>query len=261
MRKILVFTILLSALLLMSGCQQGVTGTPEAYYKFTGDKAIDAKFLEGSPASSEIDTYQKRENVDVVVELINRMTEDVPAGKVKVRLTGDAAVKTFFEGATEEQNSALYAIDTETGIATPEEVDLGPIRYVGDLTTKVSKKISGQYCYSLPVKVGDNGKGELRFKVTIQNVGSGTVISSLTDCFKFRDTTAREDLKFEANGAYPIDCGTDPARLSRTDRSRTIDCKVTGIDTTNLGPDASELTLTMSDFAYEDDLQPVNIWL
>jgi len=299
MKKILVLIPLLSIILILAGCTQQAT-TQTGYYKFTGNKAVEARFLEGSPASSEIDTYQKNENIDVVVEMINNLPEDLPAGKVKARLTGDAAVAAFFSGSKESTSPKMFAIDADTGVATPEEVELGPIRYVGDLTTKVSKTITGQYCYDIPLKVkanlfytdtdteigtnlpsgsnppssvqvtsleqgtvnvGSDNKGELRFKVTIQNLGTGTVIPSLNDCFKYRDSTAREELKLEAEGAYPIDCGDGMVRLSRTDKSRTMDCKVTGIDITNLGSEPSELTLTLHNFAYEDELSPVTIWL
>lgn len=299
MKKILILTILLSAILLLSGCQQQAA-TSTAYYKYTGDKAIEAKFLPGSPTSSEIDTYQKKESIDIIVELINRLPEQIEAGQVKVRLTGDAAIATFFEGAQEATNPVLFAIDSETGVATPEEVDVGPLRYVGEMTTKVQKKITGQYCYSNQVKVktnlfytnketeigtnlpagsnppssvqvtkieqgtvniGDDSKGELRFKVTINNLGTGTVISGMDQCFQYRDSTAREQLKLEASGAYPISCDDGIVKLSREDKSRTIECKATGIDMTNLGSDASELSLTLTDFAYEDDLAPVTIWM
>ncbi|MFH0752448.1 MAG: hypothetical protein V1914_02510 [archaeon] len=298
MRKILIFTLLISVLLLLSGCQQQTTSTG-SYYKYTGLKAISAKFLEGSPTSSEIDTYQKGENIDIIIELINHLPEEVEVGQAKVRLTGDAAITTFFTGAQEKTNPRLLSINTDTGVATPEEVETGPIRFVGDLTTKISKKITGQYCYSIPVKIkanlfytnkeleigtnlpagsnppssvqivelqqqtvniGTDGKGELRFKVTIKNIGQGTIIPGLSDCFKYRETTAREELKLKAAAGYPITCD-DEIKLSRTDKSKVVDCKVTGIDMANLGPDASELTLTLSDFAYEEDLDPVTIWL
>ncbi len=299
MRRVLIFIAIISALLLLSGCTQQ-TASSTGYYKYTGAKAIEAKFLDGSPASSEIDTYQRNENIEIIVELINRLTEEVPAGQVKVRLTGDAAIATFFTGAKESANPILAEIDSTTGIATPEEVELGPIRYAGDLTTKMQKKITGQYCYSVPVKVkanlfytdqdtdigtnlpagsnppsavrvvqiqqgtvnaGEDGLGKLRFKVTVKNVGLGTVLPSLDDCFKYRESTEREELKLEAAGAYPVTCGTEgQVILSRTDKSRTIDCEVTGIDMTNLGKDSSELSLTLTNFAYEEELTPVTVW-
>lgn len=299
MRKILISTAILAAMLILSGCAQQTQGQA-GYYKFTGDKAIEAKFLAGSPTSSELDTYQKNENIDVVVELINKLPEEVPAGQVKVRLTGDAAIATFFEGSHEATNPKIFQIDAATGVATPEEVEVGPVKYVGDLTTKVSKKITGQYCYSMPVKVkanlfytnketevganlpagsnppstvqviqvqqgtvnkADDNKGELRFKITVKNMGKGKLIPSLNDCFGYRGRTEREELALEAKGAYPITCEDNPLRLSRTDQSKIVDCKVTGIDMTNLNAEASELSLTLKGFAYEEDLDPVTIWL
>jgi len=59
MRKILIFTAILAAILVLSGCAQQ-TQSQAGYYKFTGDKAIEAKFLEGSPTSSELDTTRKQ---------------------------------------------------------------------------------------------------------------------------------------------------------------------------------------------------------
>ena len=298
-RKILIFAAILAAILIVAGCQQQ-TAAQAGYYKFTGDKAIEAKFLEGSPTSSELDTYQKDENIETVVELVNRLPEEVPAGQVKVRLTGDAAIQTFFEGAHEATNPKIFPIETGTGVATPEEVEVGPVRYVGELTTKVSKKITGQYCYSMPVKTkanlfytnketdigtnlpagsnppstvqviqvqqgtvnkADDGKGELRFKVTIKNMGKGKLIPSLDDCFKYRERTEREEITLEAKGAYPVTCEDNPVKLSRTDQSKIVDCKVTGVDMTNLNAEPSELSLTLKGFAYEEDLEPVTIWL
>ncbi len=299
MRKIFIFAAILTTIILLGGCTQQ-TGTQAGYYKYTGDKAVEAKFLASSPVSSELDTYQKNENIDVVVELVNKLPEEIPAGQVKTRLTGDAAISTFFEGAKEVANPKIFPIDATTGVATPEEVEVGPIRYVGELTAKVPKKITGQYCYSMPVKVkanlfyvndetkvgtnlpsgsnppstvqvillqqgavskADDGKGELRFKVTVKNMGTGIILPSLSDCFKYRERTEREELTIEAKGAYPITCDDNPIRLSRTDQSKIIDCTVTGIDLTNLNAEPSELSLTLKGFAYQEELAPVTIWL
>jgi len=241
-----------------------------------------------------------RQHHQSLTQLVNKLPEEVPAGQVKVRLTGDAAIATFFEGAQEATNPKIFPIDPTTGVATPEEVEVGPINYVGELTTKVPKKITGQYCYSMPVKVkanlfytnqetevgatlpagsnppstvqviqvqqgtvnkADDNKGELRFKVTVKNMGKGKLIPSLNDCFGYRERTEREELTLEAKGAYPITCEDNPVRLSRTDLSKIVDCKVTGIDMTNLNAEASELSLTLKGFAYEEDLDPVTIWL
>ncbi len=297
----LVIMILAVALLVLAGCEQQGVGTVTGPYSFPGDKAISAVFVKDAPVSMETDPYSPDEDVDVDVELTNHLPEDVQAGKVKVRLTGDAAITTFFTGAKEVSNPLLSGIDAESGATSPEEVVLGPIRYVGDLPTKTSKEITGQYCYSYPVKVkgflyytdrteeigvnlpsGSNppssvqvtaieqravdvksdGSADLKFKVTIANLGEGVVIGGMDDCFKHRERTAREVLKLSASGGYPISCeNSGEARLSRDTGRKTVDCTVSGIDPRNLGSQASELSLTQGDLAYQEDLEPVTIWL
>ncbi|MFH1455336.1 MAG: hypothetical protein ABIF40_00100 [archaeon] len=291
--------LILTTLILLAGCTT-TSSTTQAYYKFTGDKAIEATFVEYAPVSSETDTYQKGEEIAIAVELSNMLTEAIPESLVKVRLTGDAAIDAFFTGAKEVSSPELDARDITTGDPDTEEIEPGPIVYVGEVTTKVSKEITGQYCYEYPVKVKanlfytnkeeeignnlpqgsnpassvqvteitqgvvdvDDNVGELKFQVTIENIGEGTVVSSLSDCFAFRDRQFREELKLTAEGAYDITCKDDgQIKLSTADLSKTLDCTVTGIDATNLGDQASELTLTLSGFAYEEELEPVMIWL
>ncbi len=295
-----VLILLLTTFLLVAGCTE-TTSTGDGYYKWTGDKAIEAKFVEYSPVSSKTDTYQQNEDIQVSVELSNMLPEPIPEDMVKVRLTGDALVKNFFTGAHEVSSPELDPIDDATGDPDPEEVELGPLQYVGDLTTMISKEIGGQYCYSHAViikaqlfytddetEIGNNlptgsnppssvqvieftqgvvdvddNVGELDFEVTISNIGDGTIINSLDDCFNYRDDRQhREELTLSAEGAYDITCSEDGyVKLAKTEKTKKIDCTVTGIDATNLGDKPSELTIILSDFAYEEDLEPVTIWL
>ena len=44
-------------------------------------------------------------------------------------------------------------------------------------------------------------------------------------------------------------------------KEKIVDCEVTGIDASNLGKQASELSLTLTGFAYEDEISAVTIWL
>lgn len=293
--------VLLIGLFLLASCTPTDTSVVEGPYKFTGPQAIEAKFVPSSPETLESNPYQAGENVDVVVELTNRLTETVPANSVKVRLTGDAAIQNFFAGAREAGNPEMFGIDPETGQPTIEEVDLGPLQYTGELTTKISKRISGQFCYSFPVRVkgflyyttkteeiGTNllesskppsrvqvmaieqrtvdpendNVGDLKFTVTIQNTGTGTVVPSLNDCFGYRSRSERELLRLSARGAYDITCENDGlVRLSRDTKSKTMNCVAHNVDLRNLGNDPSELTLTLSGFAYQEEIEPVTIWL
>lgn len=278
--------------LFIAGCGETVT---------SGDQAVIAKFVEGVPTSSELDTYAPGEEIDIDVELTNMLPEDIESGKVKVKLTGDAAISSIFEGAKQATNPLLEGYIYETNTPSPEEVSLGPIKYVGDISTKISKEITAKYCYQIPitlrgnvyftadedevgsnyatdtthpssltiteieqgvVKVGGDDKGTLKIKITIQNTGSGTVIDSIDECFKYRTKSHREQLKMEVKSAYTIECDNDGyARLSRSDRSEIMHCTISNIDTTNLGPQPSELIITLTEFAYEDTLSPVTIWL
>ncbi|MBI5871751.1 hypothetical protein HZB88_01555 [archaeon] len=285
------FIALILAVLFIAGCGETVT---------SGDKAVIAKFVEGVPTSSEIDTSAPGEEIDVDIELTNMLPEEIESGNVKVKLTGDAGISSIFEGAKEAVNPLLEGYNYDTNVGSPEEIELGPIKYIGEISTKISKDITAKYCYQVPitlrgtlyytanedeiganyvtdvthpssltiidieqdvVKVGDDS-GTLRIKITIQNTGTGTVIDSFDECFKYRKKSEREQLKMEAKAAYDIECENEGyARLSRTDRSKIMDCTISNIDTTNLGPQPSELTITLSEFAYEDTIEPVTIWM
>lgn len=288
--------------LVIAGCEGQTTDTStiKGPYKATGNQLIAAKFATDYPISMEADPYQKGEPIDVVVELSNMHSEDIEAGRVEVRLAGDAAITTFFEGARQVAAPLLPKYDEIASVPSPEEVDLGPLNYVGELPTKVAKQITGQYCYEYPVKVkaflyytdsptdigtnlpsGSNppsslqvtavqqqavdvrdGVGKLKFRVTVKNVGSGTLIPSMNECFQYRGKREREFFTLEALGAYPIVCENDGyVRLSRDTKEKIVDCEVTGIDASNLGTQASELSLTLTGFAYEDNIAPVTIWL
>lgn len=282
----------------LAGCTGPAAST--GYYKFTGNKMVTATFVKDAPVSMETAPYEKGDDIDVAVELINKLPEDIPAGQVKVRLTGDATMPNFFTGAKEVVNPLLKRID-EKGVENPEEVELGPIKYSGDISGKISKTITGQYCYShavkvkanlfytakaeeigsnldsgsnppssvqvtkieqRPVDVSPNNVGELDFKVTVKNIGTGRVVASLGDCFKFRDRREKQELKIVAHGAYNIECEKGGVvTLQEDTQEKTVDCTVKGIDPANLGKTPSELTLTLTNFAYEDEIAPVTIWL
>ncbi|MFH0798375.1 MAG: hypothetical protein V1906_03115 [Candidatus Woesearchaeota archaeon] len=294
--------ILLSiVLIVIAGCsgQTGTTGVVGPY-KVSGNQLIEANFIKDAPTTLDTDPYQPNEKIDVFVELRNKHTEEVPAGYVKVRLTGDAAIPNFFSGAREIVAPALSSYDIVSGQPSPEEVDLGPLVYIGDLPTKLSKTITGQYCYQFPVRVkaflyytdkpeligtnlpsGSNppssvqvtqiqqqtvdindGVAELNFRVTVKNVGVGNIVPNLGECFKYRGKRENEFITVAAYGAYPITCqGEGLIRLSRDTRDKVLNCQVTGINPSNLGPQASELSLTLTGFAYEDEIPPVSIWL
>lgn len=293
-----VFIVLAAIALLAAGCAQ--QSASAGYYKFTGNKMVDAKFVRDAPISMQTAPYEKGEDIDVAVELVNKLPEDMPAGHVKVRLTGDAAMPNFFSGAKEMLNPLLKKID-EKGVENPEEVALGPIAYTGEVLGEVSKMVTGQYCYSHPVKVkahlfyttkaeeigatldrpGSNppstvqitnieqrpvdvrdNAGELKFKVTVKNVGAGNIIPSLADCFKYRGRREKEVLTLKAEGAYNIECEkSGEVQLQSDTGEKIVDCTVKGIDPANLGNKPSDLTLTLSGFAYEDEISPVTIWL
>ena len=112
-----------------------------------------------------------------------------------------------------------------------------------------------------PVDI-DQGEanGEMRFKIYLENVGTGIIVPSLNECFEYRDAGYREEFTIDVKGAYDIDC-PDDVKLSRGDKTDVITCLVTGVDSTNLGAQASEISITLSGFAYEDVIPSTTIWL
>jgi hypothetical protein len=298
--------LLLLGILFIYGCQTGETttsGLQGAYANCYGDdvQMISAEFDDYAPVNTEANPYQPGEEIDISVLLTSYFTEDIEAGNVKVRLTGDAASENVFTGAEMVMASTLYAIDTETCLEEDTEAEIGPLVYQPEITTKVSKEISGLYCYTQDVVVkaylyytedeaeistnlpsGSNppsaiqvtsieqnpvdvqrdlGTGDLRFKIYLQNVGAGTLVESLDDCFEYRESGYNEEFTLSVTGAYDdIDCPTEVS-LSRDEKTDVISCKVSGIDITNLGSSPSEIEITLSGFAYEDEIPATTLWL
>lgn len=281
--------------------QKTTTGVTGAYANCYGDETqmVTAAFADFAPVSSEANPYQSGDDIDVEVVLTNKYSGDIEAGKAKVRLKGDAADTEIFSGAQTESAETLYGIDPDTCLEETTEVDVGPIVYQGTLTTKESKEITGLYCYEQPVYVKaylyytadaedigttlptganppsgiqitqleqnpvdiDPGEatGEMRFKIYLENVGTGTILPSLDDCFEYRDTSYREEFSISVDKSN-IDC-PDTVKLSRGEKTDVVTCLVTDIDSTNLGSEPREITITLSGFAYEDTIPSTTIWL
>ena len=305
-RTKVVFGFFLLGVLFLSACTTTTTTSSVvgAYVGCNGDdtQMVTAAFADFATVSSETSPYQAGDDIDTEVVLINKNTQDIDSGKVKVRLTGDAAIDSIFSGAHEESADTLYAIDPETCLEQDTEVSLGPIVYQGDITTDISKEITGLYCYEAPVVVkgylyfttnadeigetlptGSNppssvqvtqieqnpvdinsgeSSGTMRFKIYLQNVGTGTIVSGLDNCFEYRDAGYREEFSLSVDEvhAYDISCPSD-VKLSRGEKTDVITCTVTGIDSTNLGSQASEVTITLNGFAYEDTIPSTTVWL
>lgn len=295
----LILSLAVSLIFILGASQCPQSGTTVVgYYKCTGAKAIDANFAVDAPESVEASPYGKGENIEVAVELTSRLTEEVAPGKVKVRLVGDAAIPTFFSGAKEATNQRLDAVD-ENCVASTEEVKLGPLKYIGEVTAKTSKNIKAQYCYEMPVKVRANlyytdevteigtnlpsgsnpassvqvtaiqqerakvegGKATMDFRVTIKSLGSGMLVNGLMDCFKYEERPT-EELNMKVEGAYPISCENGgKVILKKSDKTRIVQCTVSGIEPSLLGPEPSDLKVTLDGFAYQEDISPVKIWL
>lgn len=305
-KKSVIFLFLLG-IALLSACttQKTTSGVTGAYANCYGDETqmVTAAFADFAPVSSEANPYQAGDDIDVEVFLTNKYSGDIDAGKARVRLTGDAGPgETIFSGSREESSEVLYGIDSETCLEEITEVDVGPLVYGGEITTKISKELTGLYCYEEPVIVKaylyfttyaedigttlptgsnppsslqvtqieqypvdiDQGEatGQMRFKMYLENVGAGTIIPSLDDCFVGRDTGYREEftISAEGSGSYTIDCPSD-TKLSRGDKTDVVTCLITGIDSKNLGSQPREITITLSGFAYEDTIPSTTIWL
>lgn len=303
-KKSVMFLFLFGVVFLSACTTSTKTGSVTgAYATCNGDdtQMVTATFADFAPVSSEESPYQPGDDIDTEIVLTNKYTKDIDSGNVKVRLTGDAAIDTIFSGAREETAETLYAIDPDTCLEETTETDVGPIVYNGEITTKISKELTGLYCYEEPVvvkaylyytadsnEIGENlpsgsnppssvqvtqidqnpvdidsgqDTGEMRFKIYLGNVGTGSIVPSLDDCFQYRDTSYREEFKLQVTqSAYNIECPED-VKLSRGDKTDVVTCLVTGIDSTNLGSQASEITITLSDFAYEDTIPSTTIYL
>ena len=299
-----VLIVLIIGLLLVTSCNttKNTSGVTGAYATCYGDETqmVTAQFADFAPVSSQENPYTAGEDIDIEVILSNKYTRDIEAGKAKVRLTGDSAISSIFSNAKEVSASTLYMIDTATCLEETTEVDLGPIVYQGDISTPISKEITGLYCYEEPVEVKaylyytadateigtnlpagsnppsgiqvtqidqgpvdvDTGEatGDMRFKIYLVNSGTGTIVPSLDDCFTYREASYREEFKLKVTGAYNIECPEDVA-LSRGEKTDVVTCLVTGIDSSNLGTQPSEITITLSGFAYEDVIPSTTIWL
>ncbi|HIH15656.1 MAG TPA: hypothetical protein HA360_01295 [Nanoarchaeota archaeon] len=299
-----VMLVFLLGIIFLSACstQKNTSGVTGAYANCNGDETqmVTATFADFAPVSSETNPYQAGDDIDVEVVLTNKFSDDIDTGKARVRLTGDAAITSIFSGAQEKNAEKLFGIDSETCLEETTEVDVGPIVYQGEITTKVNKEITGLYCYEEPVvvkaylyytaraeEIGTNlpsgsnpassvqvtqieqnpvdidqgeANGEMRFKIYLENVGTGIIVPSLNECFEYRDAGYREEFTIDVKGAYDIDC-PDDVKLSRGDKTDVITCLVTGVDSTNLGAQASEISITLSGFAYEDVIPSTTIWL
>src|SRR3989339_454252 len=267
-----VMLVFLLGIIFLSACstQKNTSGVTGAYANCNGDETqmVTATFADFAPVSSETNPYQAGDDIDVEVVLTNKFSDDIDTGKARVRLTGDAAITSIFSGAQEKNAEKLFGIDSETCLEETTEVDVGPIVYQGEITTKVNKEITGLYCYEEPVVVKaylyytarGEANGEMRFKIYLENVGTGIIVPSLNECFEYRDAGYREEFTIDVKGAYDIDC-PDDVKLSRGDKTDVITCLVTGVDSTNLGAQASEISITLSGFAYEDVIPSTTIWL
>jgi len=293
--------LLLLAILFLYGCTtQAPSGVLGVYANCNGDdtQMVTAAFADFAPVSLETSPYQAGEDIDVEVILVNKHSEDIDAGSVKVKLTGEAAMEDIFSGADVQEAEMLYAIDPETCLEEDTEIDMGPIVYEKTTTTTISKEITGSYCYAHDVvvkgflyltadatEIGDTlptgsnppssvqvtmveqnpvdvdaDEASMRFKIYLENVGEGTIVEDLDECFEYRDTSYREEFTLTVDGPYTTECPED-VKLSRGERTDVVTCKITDIDTTNLGDDPIEFTITLSGFAYEDEIPSTTIWV
>lgn len=306
MKKGFITGILFLALLI-SACttEETTTSLQGAYAACYGDdsQTIQAEFDAFAPLSNEESPYQTGEEIDITVRLTNLFTSDIAADKVKLRLSGDAANENIFSGGSGvvEAETPLYGIDTETCLTEGVDVDIGPLVYQNEITTKIQKEIQGLFCYEQPVVVkaylyytdnpdligetlpaGSNppspvqvtqveqnpvdvdresGTGELRFKIYLQNLGTGTIVEDLDECFVYREAGYREEISLDVGqAAYDVECPST-VKFSRDEKTDVVSCKVTGIDINNLGSSPSEITITLNGFAYEEAIPPTTIWL
>lgn len=316
MKKRAVIVLLVLVVFIIS-CQNYNNGaSSRGYYKYTGPSGLEANFVKDAPVSSEQEYYEPGELIDVEVELANKGTRVILPNSVRLRLTGDAIIPNFFVGAKEVLFPlALDSLDEETGNVDTRIVDLGPLRYISDVTSRRSKVITGQYCYYIPtvvqtrivlndkyesiptqtiggkygfggqttnqnnIQAGDNPPsgvqitslsqeivkiregdryGTMKFKFTIENIGSGHIVDNLASCWDY-EKRRRETVSFIVKGPYPIVC--EEGTVVLRDGKRTIDCTMTNIDPTNLGFVPRDLIIILDNYAYLEEIPAVTIYL
>ncbi len=272
----------------------------KGFYKYTGSSALEARFVKDAPVSSEQEYYEPGELIDVEVELSNKGTKRILPNSVRLRLTGDSIIPNFFTGAKEVLFPlSLDPIDEGSGYVDTRIVDLGPLRYIGEVTSRRSKVITGQFCYTLPVVVQTNiilsdKPGDIKSQniQTGDNPPSGVQVTSLnqevvkvrsgdragTMRFKFTienvgngdlvdnlqscwdyEKRKRESVSFVIKGPYPINC--EEGSVVLRDGKRTVDCTMENIDPTNLGSMPRDLIIILDNFAYLEEISPVTIYL
>src|SRR3989344_1184311 len=268
-----VMLVFLLGIIFLSACitQKNTSGVTGAYANCNGDETqmVTATFADFAPVSSETNPYQAGDDIDVEVVLTNKFSDDIDTGKARVRLTGDAAITSIFSGAQEKNAEKLFGIDSETCLEEPVVVKAylyytARAEEIGTNLPSGSNPASSVQVTQIeqnPVDI-DQGEanGEMRFKIYLENVGTGIIVPSLNECFEYRDAGYREEFTIDVKGAYDIDC-PDDVKLSRGDKTDVITCLVTGVDSTNLGAQASEISITLSGFAYEDVIPSTTIWL
>ncbi len=300
MKKRLLLIFLAILVVLIISCTTSNTGDSRGFYKYTGNSALEAKFVKDAPVSSEKEYYETGELIDVEAELSNKGTKRILPNTVRLRLTGDAIIPNFFIGAKEILFPlSLDPIDEQTGYIDTRIIDLGPLRYIGEVTSRRSKVITGQYCYYIPVVVQTNiilsDRQEVIPNENIQagdNPPSGVQVTSLSQevvkvragdafgsmRFKFTIENAgsgnivddlgscwdyekrrREKVSFVIKGPYPIVC--EEGTVVLRDRKRIVDCTMTNIDPTNLGSVQRDLIIILDNFAYLEEIPAVTIYL
>ena len=129
----------------------------------------------------------------------------------------------------------------------------------GDTILKILKKLNKDKEFSIKA-IGTNKIPDNEI-ISFAKINQITIVESLDDCFGYRDTGFDEELHISVTGAYDtIEC-PETVKLSRDERTDVVTCKITGIDVTNLGAAPSEITITMDEFAYEDEIPSTTIWL
>ncbi len=299
MKKIILVLVLLILAGCGGDSSDGISAG-DGYYKYTGDQLVKVSFSEGFPESdSEYPYIASYDKIPIEFTIYNYGLTKIPAGDVKIRLKGDAIIPDLFDGGEGMFSpGVLQGIDQETGEVLEEYVRAGPLIYEGYIETLISKDINAEYCYKDEVRVrtriiltdsldevpeenikeGDNppsrvkvssltqdmvraytgsNEGMLNFEFIIKNDGSGRVVDSLEKCFVY-DKNPMEYVSVNVKGPYPISCNGERVLLRNGEGK--VRCSMQ-VDASNLGSDERDLFITLYDFAYLEQVEPVEIWI
>jgi hypothetical protein len=222
-------------------------------FRLLGEASQEFEFKGGKAAihpKEDIDAY------DFAIDKVYAASVDLPT----IRYNGDTPVK------LSKTIEAAYCYESPVKVKTKivftdqeEEIPGGTTGNqinTGDNPSADVKVITLQQS---PIKVRKGKEATLDFYITISNVGGGDIRDGLSNCFDYTKPSHKEQLSFNVQGPYTVDCGDKNINL--VDGEKQIKCTMKGIKTSAIDDKERNLIITLEDFAYRKEVSPVTIWI